>query len=59
MPVTIHEIRFGVEIETVSRTRRAVAEAICSVVGGTVEHVGTPAIYDPLCKASHKGSYAE
>ena len=47
MPVTIQEIRFGVEIETVGRTRREVAEAIRTVVGGTVAHVGTPACYDP------------
>jgi len=47
MTVTIQEIRFGVEIETVGRTRRQVADAIRSVVGGTVEHVATPACYDP------------
>jgi hypothetical protein len=37
MPVTIQEIRFGIEIETVGQTRNAVANAIKSVVGGTVE----------------------
>ncbi|HEX2951001.1 MAG TPA: amidoligase family protein [Armatimonadota bacterium] len=47
MPITIQEIRFGLEIETVGRTRRDVATAICSVVGGNVEHVATPACYDP------------
>lgn len=40
-------INFGVEIETVGRTRRQVANAIQSVVGGTVVHVGTPYCYDP------------
>jgi hypothetical protein len=38
---------FGVEIETVRKSRREVAYAIHSVVGGTVTHVGTPACYDP------------
>jgi len=47
MPITIHEIQFGLELETVGRTRRDVADAICTVVGGTVQHVGTPACYDP------------
>jgi hypothetical protein len=37
MPVTINEISFGIEIETVGQTRNAVANAIKSVVGGTVE----------------------
>lgn len=41
------EIRFGIEIETVGQTRATVAEAIRSVVGGRVEHVGTPFCYDP------------
>ena len=40
-------IRFGIEIETVGRTRLVVAQAIQSVVGGTVEHVAAPSCYDP------------
>ena len=55
MPVTIQEIRFGVEIETVGRTRRVVAEAIRTVVGGTVEHVGTPTCYDPYHVTDARG----
>ncbi|MHB1002059.1 MAG: amidoligase family protein [Armatimonadota bacterium] len=45
--VDLTEIRFGVELETVKQTRSAVAQAIQSVVGGSVEHVGTPSCYDP------------
>ncbi|MHB9129727.1 MAG: amidoligase family protein [Armatimonadota bacterium] len=55
MAITIQEIRFGVEIETVGRTRREVAEAIRTVVGGTVEHVGTPACYDPYHVTDARG----
>ncbi|MEQ8888127.1 MAG: amidoligase family protein [Sandaracinaceae bacterium] len=40
-------LRFGIEIETVGQTRHRVAEAIQSVVGGTVTHVGSPGCYDP------------
>lgn len=40
-------LRFGIEIETVGQTRDTVARAIQSVVGGTVQHVGTPFCYDP------------
>jgi hypothetical protein len=43
----MREIRFGVEIETVKRTREQVARAIHSVVGGTIRHAGYPATYDP------------
>ena len=43
----MREIRFGVEIETVKRTREQVARAIHSVVGGTVQYVGQPNCYDP------------
>jgi len=47
MPVHIQEIRFGCEVETIGRTRETVARAIQLIVGGTVIHVGTPAVYDP------------
>jgi len=47
MPVTLRDIRFGIEIETVGQTRATVAHAIQSVVGGEVTHVGHPACYDP------------
>jgi len=40
-------LRFGIELETIGQTRDAVARAIQTVVGGTVQHVGTPACYDP------------
>jgi hypothetical protein len=40
-------LRFGIEIETIGQTRARVAAAIQSVVGGTVQHVGTPYCYDP------------
>ena len=40
-------IRFGIEIETVRRTREQAAAAIHSVVGGTIRHVGYLASYDP------------
>ncbi|MCA1948441.1 MAG: amidoligase family protein [Armatimonadetes bacterium] len=40
------ELRFGIEIETVGRTREVVANAIHSAVGGTVRYVGG-GTYDP------------
>lgn len=40
-------IRFGIEIETIKRTREQTAAAIHSVVGGSIRHVGYPASYDP------------
>ena len=40
-------IHFGVEIETVKRTRKRVAEAIQSVVNGSVTHPGRPGVFDP------------
>jgi len=43
----LREIHFGIEIETVKRTREAVARAIQMAVGGEVRHVGTPSHYDP------------
>jgi len=43
----MRDLKFGIEIETVKRTRQAVAEAIQTVVGGYVRHVGRPACYDP------------
>lgn len=36
----LQELRFGIEIETVKRERGTVADAIQSVVGGHVTHVG-------------------
>jgi len=35
----MQEVRFGIELETVSRDRGTVARAIQSVVGGEVTHV--------------------
>jgi len=43
----LREINFGIEIETVKRTRERVARAIHSVTGGEIRHVGSPAIFDP------------
>ena len=40
-------LRFGIEIETIGQTRDRVAQAIQSVVGGSVQHVGSPFCYDP------------
>lgn len=45
--VDLTEIKFGIELETVKQTRSVVAQAIQSVVGGSVEHIGTPSCYDP------------
>jgi hypothetical protein len=42
-----HELTFGIEIETKGITRRRAAEAIQSVVGGYVRHIGYPGCYDP------------
>jgi len=41
-------LRFGIEIETIGQTRAAVAQAIQTVVGGTVQHVGNPRLLRPL-----------
>jgi hypothetical protein len=43
----LRELRFGIEIETVKRTREQIARAVHSVVGGTVRHIGYPSCYDP------------
>lgn len=43
----LDEINFGIEIETVRRTREQVAKAIFSVVGGDVQHLAYPSAYDP------------
>ena len=43
----LRELKFGIEIETIRRTRQAVAEAIRTVVGGAVRHAGYPSSLDP------------
>jgi hypothetical protein len=43
----LRELRYGVELETVGKPRETVAQAIQTVVGGLVVHVGQPASYDP------------
>jgi len=43
----LKKIKFGIELETVKATREKVAQAIQSVVGGTVAHIGTPYNFDP------------
>ena len=45
--IDFRSLRFGCEVETVGQARHTVAEAIQSVVGGEVTHVGTPSAYDP------------
>jgi len=45
--MNLNEIQYGIEIETVKRTREQIVWAIHSVVGGTVRHVGIPSNYDP------------
>ncbi len=53
--VDIHELRFGVEIETIKRTREQVARAIQSVVGGEVQHVTSIGTYDPWQVTDEQG----
>ena len=53
--MNMRELRFGVEIETVGRTRQTVAEAIRTVIGGAVRHVGYPSSYDPWEVADSRG----
>lgn len=43
----LRELRYGIEIETVKRTREQIAWAIHSVVGGHVRHIGAPSCYYP------------
>jgi hypothetical protein len=56
MPVTIQEIRFGIEIETVGRSRLEVAKAIQSVVGGEVMHISNTGNFDPYQVADASGN---
>ena len=51
----LRETNFGIEIETIRRTREQVARAIHSVVGGEVRHVGTPVCHDPWQVTDQKG----
>jgi hypothetical protein len=43
----LRELKYGLEIETIGKTRGEIARAIQSVVGGEVKHIGTPQCYDP------------
>lgn len=45
--VDLRNLKFGVEIETIGKTRETAAKAIQSVVGGEVRHVGGFSSYDP------------
>ncbi|MCX6344955.1 MAG: amidoligase family protein [Armatimonadetes bacterium] len=45
--MNIEEISFGIEIETIRRNRFTVAQALQSVVGGEVTHVGGSSSFDP------------
>ncbi len=43
----LRDIKFGLEVECLGRTRKQVAEAIQSVVGGRVQYIGIPEAHDP------------
>ncbi len=43
----MRELSYGVEIETVGRTREAVTRAIQTAVGGEVRYLGSPYSFDP------------
>ncbi len=43
----MRSLNYGVELEVIGVTRERVARAIHSVVGGEVQYVGSPAVYDP------------
>ncbi len=45
--ITMRNLTFGIEIETIPQTRERIANAIQSIVGGRVEHIGIPYCYDP------------
>ncbi|MHB9038845.1 MAG: amidoligase family protein [Armatimonadota bacterium] len=45
--IDFKSLSFGVELECTNQTRERVAQAIQSVVGGTIEHVGSPSSLDP------------
>jgi len=51
----LKEQRFGVEVEVVGQKRKVVAEAVQSVVGGTVKYIGHPSCYDPFELVDDKG----
>ncbi|MFQ6611117.1 MAG: amidoligase family protein [Fidelibacterota bacterium] len=51
----LKELRFGVEIETVNRTRKQVAVAIQIIVGGWINHVGSPTCFDPYHVVAEDG----
>ncbi len=55
MKTTIQSQRYGIEIECVSITRQRAAQAVQSVVGGEVAHVGVPAPYDPWHVRDERG----
>jgi len=43
----LRDLKYGIEIETIGRTRQQVAEAIQSVVCGRIQYIGTPEAHDP------------
>ncbi len=51
----LKDLRFGVEIETVKRTRKQVAVAIQTIVGGGITHVGSPTCFDPYHVVAEDG----
>ena len=51
----LRDLRFGVEIETIGRTRQTVAEAIRSIVGGNTRHAAVPTCFDPWEVAAPDG----
>ena len=52
----LREIHFGVEIETVRRTRQQVAAAIKKVVGGESRHAERPLAFDPWQVVDEQGA---
>ena len=53
--MALRDIHFGVEIETVRRTRQRVAQAIQSAVGGVIRHPGRPLAFDPWEVVDERG----
>ena len=52
----LREIHFGVEIETVRRTRQQVAAAIKKVVGGESRHTARPSAFDSWQVVDEQGA---
>jgi len=53
--IDFKSLLFGVELECTNQTREAVAKAVQSVVGGTIEHIGLPSSLDPWHVTDKRG----